>query len=70
MQSEMWETGPGSGVPRPLTRPGPWGSQNLGYPGTTGSPRRAEKGVRGLRAGDSIKPRLGMDKGEFRLIQQ
>lgn len=33
------------GVPRPVKRPGPWSSQALGYPGSTGSPGRAENGI-------------------------
>ena len=40
----------GSGVPGPVTRRGPRGSQTLGHSGTTGSHRRAENrlGVLGL----------------------
>ena len=53
-QSEMWGNQSWLGVPRPAVRPGPWGSQTLGHPGTAGSFRRAENGVRGPWAEDIV----------------
>lgn len=55
---QPWDTTPGvgkhslrlgtargaSGVPKPVTRPGQFGSQALGHPGATGSCGRAENG--------------------------
>jgi hypothetical protein len=50
------EAGAGTRVHRSATRQVPWGSQTFGYPGATGSHRRAEKRVGGPQAGDSVYP--------------
>lgn len=58
MQSEAWDSQSWFKGPRACEETRPCGSQTLRHLGATGSCRRAEKGVRGLWAGDTLKPRL------------
>lgn len=44
-QSEAWDSGAALGVPRPVTGPGPSGSQALKHPVTDGSCVRVENRV-------------------------